>query len=368
MALIAPGILFYLLACMKGIQRERPWWRIQDHWRGAIAGLLIGLALTAGAFLALDANDAKADYFHAVVEPNLSVFRLDKEDIDSPFERFVFQFTARQFQRAMFDNPALVWPVRLEIFSNMANSFFLPSTIALILIGLISLTFQKWREGMFLIIGWTVTFFFMMNYNIMVPDVLVFFFPVILFAWLGAGIATLMQIVAKILYRTISNREAVIASTLIGFILFGWMINNHLDSIQEAWRERMVTFMVGNQFSVYSYPLRNPGEVREEAMNLVDAVEDDAVVFLGWRLLFPAYFVSHVEGKSPDTMFHESIQRIKGQPDIYPSTAEYIRGLVTNRPVYYYGECPRGPLIDQFDVKQQSRNGVEMCKVLGLRN
>jgi hypothetical protein len=202
----------------------------------------------------------------------------------------------------------------------------------------------------------------------MVPDVLVFFFPVILFAWLGAGIATLMQIVAKILYRTISNREAVIASTLIGFILFGWMINNHLDSIQEAWRERMVTFMVGNQFSVYSYPLRNPGEVREEAMNLVDAVEDDAVVFLGWRLLFPAYFVSHVEGKSPDTMFHESIQRIKGQPDIYPSTAEYIRGLVTNRPVYYYGECPRGPLIDQFDVKQQSRNGVEMCKVLGLRN
>jgi 4-amino-4-deoxy-L-arabinose transferase-like glycosyltransferase len=367
-ALVAPGVLFYLLVCMKDTQNEGARWRISKHWWAALAGLFLGIAMTGGAFLALDANDAKADYFHAVVEPNISVFRLEKEDIKSPFERFVFQFTARQFRRAMFDNPALVWPVRLGIFTSMIRSFFHPSTIALILCGLVSLLIQKWREGLLLVIGWTVTMFFMMNYNIIVADVLVFFFPIIIYVWLGTGIATLMQAISIIVRRALSNREAVIASTLIVLVLFGWMIKNYRVTVLDAWRERKVSFMIGNEFAVYSYPINNPGEVREEALNLVNAVEDGSVVFLGWRLLFPAYFVAHVEGVSPDTIFHESIQRVKGQPDIYISTAEYIKEIVINRQVFFYGECPRGPLIDQFSVKQQTRDGVALCEVLGLRD
>jgi hypothetical protein len=108
--------------------------------------------------------------------------------------------------------------------------------------------------------------------------------------------------------------------------------------------------------------------VREEASDLVNAVEDDAIVFLGWRLLFPSYFVAHVEGDSPGIDFHEAILQGKGHPDINGSMAEYIEEHVLGRPIYFYGECPRGPLIDQFTVQQQSRDGVTLCEVLGLRN
>ena len=136
-ALIAPGVFFYLLVCMGDMRNEGTERGKIKHWRAAVVSVLLGIVLAVGAFLALDANDAKADYFHAVVEPNIGAFNLAEEDIDSPFERLVFLFTARQFHYAMFDDPALVWPERFEVFTEMARAFIHPFTIALMLTGLI---------------------------------------------------------------------------------------------------------------------------------------------------------------------------------------------------------------------------------------
>jgi hypothetical protein len=269
----------------------------------------------------------------------------------------------------MFDDPALVWPERLNIFSQMVRAFFHPITLALILTGMVFLLVRKWREGWLLLIGWAVTMIFMVNYEITVPDVLVFFFPVIIFIWLGLGIAALMQALSWVARRFFSDREAVLASALMGIVLCGWMVHHYREDIGEAWRQRAVTFMLGSEFAAYAYPLDTPAEVREEAGDLVKAVEDDAIVFLGWRLLFPAYFVAHVEGDSPETDFHEAIlQQGKGLPDINESMAAYIEKNIQARPVYFYGKCPQGPLINQFAVKQQNRDGVALCEVLGLRN
>ena len=367
-ALIAPGIFFYLLASVRdtrneGVQRDQ-----SKHWRAAFAGVLLGVVLTGAAFLALDANDARADYFHAVVEPNVSAFKLAREDIDSPLERLIFLISARQFRHAMFDDPALVWPERLEIYSRMARTFFHPVTVVLILTGLVVLLMRKWREGWMLLIGWAVTMIFMVNYEIDVPDVLVFFFPVIIFIWLGMGIAALMKALSCVARRFFSVREAVLASALTGIILCGWLVHHYREDIGEAWQQRAVTFMLGSEFAAYAYPLDTPAEVREKASGLVNAVEDDAIVFLGWRLLYPAYFVAHIEGDSPETDFHEAILQGERYPDINESMAAYIEENIPARPVYFYGECPRGPLINQFAVKQQNRDGVALCEVLGLRN
>jgi len=367
-ALIAPGVLLYLLVSIQKPHNEGRAQRGHSEWAAAILGVLMGILLVIAAFLVLDANNAKADYFHAVVKPNISVFNLEVEDLDSPFERLFFLFSARQFRHAMFDDPATIWPVRIHSFSDMTRAFFSPLMLALMWVGMAGLLVQKWREGLLLLIGWAVSVFFMLNYNISVGDVLVFFFPIIIYVWLGMGVSTLMGAFSEVARCFFTDRQAVLASDLLGLILLAGTMHPYRHNIAEAWNERAVTFMSGSEFAAYAYPINHPEVVRDEAKKLVDAVEDDAVVFLGWNLLFPSYFVAHIEEGRTAMDFHEAILRHRDTADIYESTAEYVREVVAYRPVYYYGECPRSLLLDQFSVKQYNRNGVELCQVVGLRN
>ena len=103
-ALAAPGVLVYLALTV----------RSRREWIAAICGTLIGVALALAAFLALDAIKSDAGYYNATVVPSLSVWDMTSADFDSPFERLEFLYAAKQFNYAMFNQPAKTMPLLRE--------------------------------------------------------------------------------------------------------------------------------------------------------------------------------------------------------------------------------------------------------------
>jgi len=136
-ALAAPGVLVYLALTA----------RYRREWIAAICAALLGVTLAFTAFLALDAANPDAGYYHATVQPALSVWDMRPADFDSPLERLKFLYAAKQFNYAMFSGPTETMPFIAGIYWQVLENIFAPFSIALMGIGLARLFFPRWREG-----------------------------------------------------------------------------------------------------------------------------------------------------------------------------------------------------------------------------
>ncbi len=92
---------------------------------------LAGCGLGLGLFLALDAHNPDAGYYHATVEPSLSVWKMDASDFNSPLERLEFLYAAKQFNYAMFKQPAETMPLIAGKYLDMLGKNFAPISLAL---------------------------------------------------------------------------------------------------------------------------------------------------------------------------------------------------------------------------------------------
>ena len=216
----------------------------------------------------------------------------------------------------------------------MLSKVFAPLPLALMGIGLIGLFFQRWREGLLLLLSWGVQMVFITNYNIF--DVVVFFVPTFVFLalWIGTGLGVLMQSLSWGLNRIGQEKLAAPVATLLGVIVLGLTIQDWRGMALEAWESKAVVFMRGTDFEEYPYPINDPQAVHREAQSLVDAIEDNAIVFTSWDLLFPCYYVAHIEQGRISMDFHETYPQ-EGVTHLAESTLAYIEDNIDARPIYF---------------------------------
>jgi len=351
-ALAAPGVLVYLALTT----------RARRDWLAAFGGALLGVLLALAAFFVLDAHNPDAGYYHATVEPSLSVWNMTTADFDSPFERLRFLYAARQFRYAMFPDPARTMPEIFGAYVDALKAGLAPGSLAWIGLGLVALAVRRWREGLLLFLGWGMQLFFITNYAI--SDVVVFFVPTFVFlaVWLGSGLGMLLDILAGGLKRLRWQRWTIPTAALLGAVVLGLTVRAMGGMMARAWAARAPVFMYGSEFAEYPYPLADADAVRTRAQAIVDAVEENAIVFLDWDLLFPCYYVAWQEGR-PGIDFHETYPQ-EGVTQLADSTIAYIEANVASRPVYFLTR-PQGSSMLRFDIRPVRRGGVSLYQVVG---
>jgi hypothetical protein len=157
---------------------------------------------------------------------------------------------------------------------------------------------------------------------------------------------------------------ALAASALLGAIILGLSFQYWSGMLVEAWRDGRVTFAIGTPLDEYPYPIAIPGWVHDDAEALVSALEPDAIVFTGWDVLYPYYFVAHVEQGRTGMAFHETYPQ-EGMNGLAESTADYIAASLP-RPVYFQ-EQPQGAVALRLEIKPVRKNGIRLYQVMGVK-
>jgi len=333
-ALAAPGVLVYL-ALTTFTPRSFSRQELGRTWLAAIGGALLGIGIAFIAFLILDARNPAAGYYNATVEPSLSVWGMTPADFDSPLERLQFLYSARQFRYAMFADPLVTMPSIARTYMDILPEAFAPLSLVLLGAGVIGLFFLCWKEGLLLLLGWGVQLVFITNYNIY--DVIVFFIPTFVFLtlWIGTGMGALMSTLAWGMRRLRWERGAAPAAALLGIAVIGLTVQFREEMTINAWKARLPGFIRNIEIPGYPYMIGNPLAAQLEAQGIVDGVKDDAIVFLSWDLLYPCYFVAHIQEGRTSLDFHETYPQ-EGVSRLADSTLAYIETNIDQRPIYFY--------------------------------
>jgi hypothetical protein len=75
------------------------------------------------------------------------------------------------------------------------------------------------------------------------------------------------------------------------------------------------------------YPYRN-------AQKIISQVEDNAIIFTDWNMVYPLYYVAHVEQGRTGISIHETYPAMTAKP--FADTAvQYVADNYGTRPIYF---------------------------------
>jgi hypothetical protein len=339
-ALAAPAVLIYLLLTA----------RTRKAWLGAAGGAALGVLLTLTAFAFLDARDAPSGYYNSVARHALSVWSLSASDFDAPWERWGFLYSARQFRPFMFAGPLTQARENFAIYQEHLNTTFAPLAVGLMGLGVLALIARRWREGVLLTLTWLTMLIFVLNYDIW--DIQVFYIPtyVLLSLSMSVGAAAILDGVAWALGRiTIVKPWAAGGALMTGALILVSVLWPMTPAGREAWQAGRITFLDGTDFAEYPYPVRDPAYPYQAVALFVARLEDDAIVFTNWDMLYAYYFVAHVEQGRTGLAFHETYPQ-DGVRLITASTMAYIDANLGKRPIYF-DDRPDSELRQQYTFK-----------------
>ena len=341
-ALLAPAVLLFLLL-VDG--------RNLRMWRSAVLGAALGLGLTLLLFLWIDARHAPADYFRLVVEPSASAWDLTPEDLDSPWERLRFDWTAQQFRPFMF---------RLDVLKRQAKAYgrHLPDEFPLpflagTLLGMIVLPIRKPKVGLFLLAALAVQWLFTWTYDIW--DLYVFFIPgYVLVALLAvAGLDGVVRGADRLTGRR--PRAAAYTAWLLALLMLGF-------SALSLPREMRQAVVAGEtpSFPFEEYPEFDP-TLEARARRVVDALPEGSIVLTDWDRMWPYTYAAYLEAGRLDLRFLETYPR-DDRPEIADSLVEYIRAHLPQHPIFIE-ERDRRLRQEGFRLVPKRVGGVRMYRV-----
>jgi hypothetical protein len=226
----------------------------------------------------------------------------------------------------MFRDPAREMGPNAQRYGRILLEQFSPAVVGLAVLGGVAVFVRQWRVGVLLALAWLAQFIFVINYARY--DVQVFYIPgyavIALAASLGLG--AILDSVTRVTQRLSYGRP--------------WMVGALGGAL--ALVARRVTFLDATEFAGYPYPSQSPGSPHASAAKLVNALEDNAIVFTGWDLLYACYFVAHVEQGRTDLAFHETYPQ-DGMTQLAESTVAYIEANLDTRPIYFTERPQRLP-------------------------
>jgi hypothetical protein len=327
-ALSGVAILIYLALSTR---QQGDWFQA---WSGAIAGVIIFLS----AFLLLDFLDAAAGYYNTVVRPSLSVWEMTSTDFDSPFERLAFLYFPPQFKGQFFSVAREEAKIRLEDFGTKV-----PSSLWLALLGFISLLIprkdlsSRWREAVLLSVAFITFLTFAATYNVF--DFHAYYIPAILIfvIFIGLGVNAIVGVTALI------PRLPRVAPVALGITVLAVGFYPFLNEIAARWEERTAPALEDWE----SYFFRFPDARRLEAEQIVNSLEENAIVFTDWDRAYNLYYVAHILQGRTEMDFHETFPQ-EGVTQFADSAIEYIEANIDTRPIYF-SERP-SPLSSRYQI------------------
>jgi hypothetical protein len=80
-------------------------------------------------------------------------------------------------------------------------------------------------------------------------------------------------------------------------------------------------------------------KLKRDVTVLVKSLEDDAIVLTDWDLLYPCYYVAHVEQRRTGMIFIQIYPAI-GQSELAESAREFLREKLLHHPIYVLEPLP----------------------------
>ncbi|HEU0293691.1 MAG TPA: DUF2723 domain-containing protein [Anaerolineales bacterium] len=294
-------------------------------WLQALLGAIVGALIFLSAFFFLDTLNSPAGYYNTVVYPSLSVWDMTPADFDSPFERLAFLYFPPQFKGQLFNVPLEEAVTRWKDFVSDVSW-----NLLLALLGFISLLVprqdvsSRWREAMLLILAFITFLVFAATYN--VYDYHVYYIPagVILAVFFGLGVNGVVEFFASSpKLPRFTPLGLSIAFLVLGFYPFIGVVSSH-------WNKRIPAGLEDWEGYFYSFP---DGR-RLEAEEIVNRLEDDAIVFTDWDYAYGYYYVAHVIQGHTGMSFHETFPQ-EGVARFADSALTYIEANINSRPIYF---------------------------------
>ncbi len=324
-ALLAPAIGVFLLLS---------WWRArglgQAIWRPALLGALAGTGLMLVAFLALDLNAPRANFFDSAVLPSRSAWGYQATELNTPFERLAFDLSGRQFRSLMFADPGKTMPRLSEQYLDGLPHELTQWVIGLAGIGLLGLFVRRWRVAVLFLLALATYFVYTFNYDLW--DLYVFFIPsYILIAILaGAGLGWLVDGLRRFVpwpaARLVVEPALAVAVVVVGV----WPI----------FSPNMLLIRLGQPiFDVDGYPASNVAGLHSLATAVVRGLDQDAIVFTEWHWLYAYYYAAYLEQGRTDLMFIETVPYNKGS-GMAASIIPYVQEHLASHPIFFARRQP----------------------------
>lgn len=314
-ALAAPAVGLYLLLNWKD------WSRM---WRPLLAGLMTGVVLFAGIFLLLDRNTGPESYFNTTVRPGLSLWEMTPADVDSPWERLIWQFKVPQFKQFMFADMDTIMPEQAEAYWKALPDEFAWVTIGMAGLGLAATVLRRWRFGVLMVLALVGQYFYTFNYPIW--DFYVFYIPsyTLLAVLASAGTGLLFLAVDRLPSRVSTLIRPVLGLGLVALALFPFL------------PDRLEAVKVGRlDFPNEQYPVHWTDEGYHAYISqIVSSLDQDAIVFTDWGKLFPLYYAAQIEQEREDLQFLETYPQDDAL-GISQSTIELIGQNLELHPIYF---------------------------------
>jgi hypothetical protein len=278
----------------------------------------------------------------------MSTWGFSPTDIDSPFERLAFLYVPPQFKGQFFAVSAGEATMRLIDFGVNASW-----NLLFALLGFISLLIprkdfpSRWSEALLLLIAFASFLTFAVTYN--VDDFFVFYIPAILVlvVFIGLGINAIVEAVALI-----PKLPRVLPIVLSAVILIAGFYPS-FDDVATSWKGRIPPWTDDWESYLYQYP----DERRDEAEEIVNSLEDNAILFTDWDYAYDFYYVAHVLQGRVEMDFHETFPQDDSRV-FAESAIAYIEANMDTRPIYF-SERP-SQLADRYKI---TRAGSDLFQI-----
>jgi hypothetical protein len=342
-ALAAPAVGIYLLLNWK------EWNRI---WRPLLTGLLTGVVLFAGIFLLLDRNKGPESYFNTTVRPGLSLWNMTPADVDSPWERLVWQFKVPQFKQFMFADMDTIMPEQAEAYWKTLPDEFAWVTIGMAALGLAATLLRRWQFGVLMLLALAGQYLFTFNYPIW--DFYVFYIPsyALLAVLASAGAGLLFLAVDRLPSRISTLIRPVLGLGLAVLALFPFF------------PDRVEAVKIGSlDFPNEQYPVNWTDEGYQDYISrIVSSLDQDAIVFTDWGKLFPLYYAAQIEQGRDDLQFLETYPQDEAL-GISQSEIELIEQNLASHPIYF-DTNPKGFTKTGYRLTRVWRGPISLYQVV----
>jgi hypothetical protein len=326
-ALLAPAVGVFLLLS---------WWRArglgQAIWRPALLGALTGVGLMLAAFLALDWNAPRANFFDSAVLPSRSAWGYGPTELNTPFEQLAFDLSGRQFRSLMFADPAETMPRLSQQYLDGLPHELTLWVIGLAGIGLLGVLVRRWRVGVLFLLALAAYAVYTFNYDLW--DLYVFFIPsyVLLAILAGAGLGWLVDGLRRFVPWPVA-RLVVEPALAVAVVAVGvWPILAPNISLIRMGRPA---------FRFDGYPADSVGMtgIHPQATAVVRGLDQDAIVFTDWYWLYSFYYAATIEQGRTDLMFIETTPYVEGG-GLAASIIPYVQNHLPSHPIFFARRQP----------------------------
>ena len=292
----------------------------------AAAGALIGLALMVGLFAIVDARETQASMLNVSYIPSATRWDVTPEYFDTFTGRFSFLVFAQQWRSMMFSDPERTIPENFGKFNQFfARDFGLLGLLALA--GLVSLFRRSKPLFVFFLVGFAVYAWYTLNYGIW--DIYVFFIAgfVYLAVLLAEGAKFAGGLVER--WRTDARpRPRVMEPYFSAALIAMFLIVNAPELVNNLTKGSA-------RWDFFTYPSNIEMEARRLTIRgAMNDLPENAIVLIGWDLLYNYAYVAHVELDRTGMTFMEAYPFSTKEGMAESLVAFLTNELYNGRPVY----------------------------------